>query len=124
MTAEGHLIEGFLTGGNEHDVSVSDRLFDDVFGCYFLGDRGYDSDAFRNFLRSQNNVPVIPGRKNRKIKILYDKTLYRLRKNIELFFGKIKENKKIDTRFDKHDHVFLAFIALAAIKILLNIITS
>ena len=49
---------------------------------------GYDSDPFRDVLRSQNNTPVIPGRKNRKIKIEYDKLIYKLRKRIEQFFGK------------------------------------
>ncbi len=85
---------------------------------------GYDSDAFRDFLRSQNNEPVIPGRKNRIVKIEYDKALYGHRKYIEILFGKLKENKRIDTRFDKHDHVFLAFVAIALIKNILNLIIS
>lgn len=50
---------------------------------------GYDTDPFRDVLRSQNNTPVIPGRKNRKIKIEYDKLIYKLRTRIEQFFGKI-----------------------------------
>ena len=82
---------------------------------------GYDSDAFRNFLRSQNNDPVIPGRKNRIVKIEYDKVLYSHRKYIEILFGTLKENKRIDTRFDKYDHVFMAFVALALIKNILNL---
>jgi transposase len=93
ITADGHLVEGFLTGGNIHDVSVADALFNDVFGCHILEDKGYDSDAHRDFLRSQNNTPVIPGRKNRKVPIIYDKTLYKMRKNIEIFFGKPKKIK-------------------------------
>lgn len=93
----------------------------DVFGCYVVEDMGYDSDAHRDFLRSQNNVPVIPGRKNRKIKIIYDKTIYRLRNAIERYFGKLKENKRICLRFDKEDQAFLSFIALAAIKIFFNL---
>lgn len=57
---------------------------------HVVEDMGYDSDARRASLRANNNVPVIPGRKNRKLPVAYDKTLYKLRKNIELFFGKIK----------------------------------
>jgi len=82
---------------------------------------GYDSDAFRDFLRSQNNEPVIPGRKNRIVKIEYDHDLYSHRKYIEILFGTLKENKRIDTRFDKYDHVFMTFVALALIKNLLNL---
>jgi len=115
ITAEGHVIEGFLTGGNTSDVAVAESLFENVFGCYVVLDMGYDSDPFRDVLRSQNNTPVIPGRKNRKIKIDYDKAIYALRKRIEQFFGKLKENKRLAMRYEKSDIVFLAFIALASI---------
>jgi transposase len=121
LSAQGHLVEARLTGGNTADISVADDLMSDVFGCYVVEDMGYDSDAHRDFLRSQNNVPVIPGRKNRKIKIIYDKTIYRLRNAIERYFGKLKENKRICLRFDKEDQAFLSFIALAAIKIFFNL---
>ena len=106
-----------LTGGNVADISVADELTAEVVGCYVVEDMGYDSDAHREQLRGNNNVPVIPGRKNRKVKIDYDKIVYKLRRNIEIFFGKIKENKRLSLRFEKHDSAFLGFIALAAIKI-------
>ena len=116
MSAEGHLVQGFLTPGNTADITVADALYENVYGCYVAEDMGYDSDAHRDFLRSQNNIPVIPGRKNRKITVEYDKDIYALRKRIECFFGRIKENKRLVARFDKADCVFLSFIALAAIK--------
>ena len=116
ITADGHVIEGFLTGGETHNVSVAEQLVDDVFCCYVIGDRGYDSDDFRTLLKGQNCEPVIPGRRNRKHPILYDKALYRRRGLIERVFGKIKENKRLSMRFDKSDAVFLAFIACAIIK--------
>ena len=119
MTADGHIVEGFLTAGNVSDISVAGALYEDVFGCYVLADKGYDSDQHRLFLRSQNNIPVIPGRENRKIKIIYDKKIYRLRRRIEQFFGKLKENKRLAVRYEKSDTIFLAFIALAAIQALI-----
>ena len=115
ITAEGHIVEGFLTGGNVSDITVANMLFQDVYGCYIAEDRGYDCDAHRDFLRSQNNIPVIPGRKNRKVKIEYDKSIYKLRGGIERFFGKLKENKRLAMRYDKSDNTFLTFIALASI---------
>jgi transposase len=117
LTAEGHIVEGMLTGGNISDITVANEIMSDVFGCYVVEDMGYDSDAHRDFLRSQNNVPVIPGRKNRKVKIIYDKAIYRLRGGIERYFGKLKENKRLCLRFEKEDRSFLSFIAIAAIKI-------
>jgi len=124
MTAEGHFVEGLLTGGNAHDLTVADMLFEDVVGCYVIEDAGYDSDPHRRELMANNNIPVIPGRKNRKIPIEYDKKLYKLRKPIEMFFGKIKENKRLGLRFEKLDETFLGFIALASLKIILNSIIS
>lgn len=119
ITAEGHVIEGFLSAGNTSDITVADSLFSDVFGCYVVLDMGYDSDPFREVLRSQNNTPVIPGRKNRKVKVEYDKAIYKLRKRIEQFFGKLKENKRLAMRYEKSDTVFLAFIALGIIMTLI-----
>jgi len=121
LTPEGHIVEALLTGGNISDITVANDMMSDVVGCHVVEDRGYDSDAHRDFLRSQNNVPVIPGRKNRKIKIVYDKELYKLRGAIERYFGKLKENKRLCLRFEKEDRSFLSFIALAAIKIILNL---
>jgi IS5 family transposase len=124
MTAEGHFVEGLLTGGNVHDVKVADMLFEDVVGCYVVEDAGYDSDPHRRELRANNNIPVIPGRKNRKVLIEYDKEIYKLRKRIEMFFGKIKENKRLRMRYEKLDETFLGFIALATLKIILMAIIS
>jgi transposase len=120
-TAEGHVVEAFLTPGNVADITVANELYDNVFECYVVADRGYDSDAHRTFLRSQNNVPVIPGRCNRKIDIMYDKAIYKMRRKIEIYFGKVKENKRLSLRFEKDDRSFMSMIALAAIKILLKL---
>lgn len=117
ITADGHIVEGMLTGGQVHDITVADDLLEDVVSCYVVEDMGYDSDAHRAALQANNNVPVIPGRKNRKLPVTYDKKLYKLRKNIELFFGKIKENKRTAMRSEKLDETFLSFIAVAAFKI-------
>lgn len=119
ITAEGHVIEGFLSAGNTADISVADSLFADVFGCHVVLDMGYGSDPFRDVLRSQNNTPVIPGRKNRKIKIEYDKEIYKLWTRIEQLFGKLKENKRLAMCYEKSDTVFLAFIALGIIMTLI-----
>ena len=88
-------------------------------GRKVLEDRGYDSDLHRRELSANNNTPVIPGRKSRKIPIAYDEKLYKFRSRIELFFGKIKENRRLALRYEKDDINFLAFIAIATIKLYL-----
>ena len=115
------IVEGQLTGGNIADITMADTLTTDVAGCYVVEDMGYDSDHHRAMLCANNNVPVIPGRKNRKVPIIYDTKLYALRKRIEIFFGKLKENRRLAVRYEKMDLTFLGFIALAAIKIHLKL---
>ena len=119
ITAEEHVVEGFLTGGNVSDITKAGELTAEVFGCYIVEDMGYDSDPHRRELEANNNIPVIPGRKNRKIPIVYDKIIYKLRRKIEMFFGKIKENRRMTVRYEKTDAAFMAFIALAIIKMYL-----
>lgn len=114
ITPDYQVVEGQLTGGNVADITMADVLTSEIVGCYVVEDRGYDSDDHRRELRANNNVPVIPGRKNRKVEIAYDKTIYRWRRRIEMFFGKLKENRRLAVRYEKTDP---GFIACAAIKI-------
>ena len=116
---DGHVVDVFLTGGNKADISMAYEITEEIFGCYVLEDKGYDSDKHRISLRDKGNIPVIPGRRNRKEPIIYDEKLYKKRMSIERLFGKIKENRRLAMRFDKSDSVFLAFIALACIKFFL-----
>ena len=65
---------------------------------------------------SNNNMPVIPGRKNRIEPIVYDKKKFKLRSKVENFFAMLKENRRLALRYDKSDLNFLGFIAFASIK--------
>ena len=116
ITAQGHVIEGFLTPGNTSDITVAPELTAEIVGCYVAADAGYDSDPYREILRGNNNIPVIPGRKNRTTPVAYDKKIYSLRRRIERMFGAIKENRRLTVRYEKSDIAFLAFIAIALIK--------
>ena len=106
-----------MSGGNQADISNADGLTAVVSGCYIIEDKGYDSNTHRVYLSSNNNIPVIPGRKNRIEIIEYDKEKFKLRRKIEQLFGMLKENRRLALRFEKCDLAFLGFIAVAAIKI-------
>jgi transposase len=95
VTSGGQVAEGFLSGGNVNDIEVAPELARKVVGCAVMADRGYDSDGFRKLLKGNNNKPVIPGRKNRKEPIKYERELYKKRGYIERIFGKIKENRRL-----------------------------
>lgn len=79
-----------------------------------LADRGYDADWFRDALTARGITPCIPSRTNRKIPILHDKDLYRQRHKIENMFGKLKDWRRIATRYDRCAHAFFSAIAIAA----------
>jgi transposase len=118
VTGGGRLVEGFLSGGNATDITVAARLTRDIVGCTVIAGTGYDSDAFRRELKGNNNTPVIPGRKNRKKEIVYDKRIYRKRGLIERIFRNLKKNRRMALRYEKSGMNFLGFIIIAFIKIL------
>ena len=119
ITSEGKLVEGLLTGGEVHDVRVAAELSEQIIGCAVIADRGCDSNEFRRELEGNNNEAVIPGRKNRREEIAYDKENYKKRGLIERIFGKLKENRRLTVRYEKSDINFLGFIFIAFLKILL-----
>ena len=79
-----------------------------------LGDKGYDSNWFRAALIHRGITPCIPPRKNRKVQIDYDKQLYKQRHNIENVFGRIKDWRRVATRYDRCAHTFMSAISIAA----------
>jgi len=81
------------------------------------GDKGYDSDAFRNELMERGIEPCIPPKKNRKIQHHYDKELYKKRHKIENAFGWLKDWRRIATRYDRCAHTFFSAICIAAVFI-------
>jgi len=82
-----------------------------------LADRGYDADWFRAALIEKGITPCIPPKKNRKVKIEYDKTLYKKRHKVENMFGKLKDWRRIAMRYDRCAHTFFSAICIAAIVI-------
>ena len=79
-----------------------------------LGDRGYDADWFRAALVARGIEPCIPPRARRKVQIDYDKILYRQRHKIENMFGRLKDWRRVHTRYDRCAHTFMSAIAIAA----------
>jgi len=106
-----------ITGGEQHDVVQAGNLVEPHSCAYLLADRGYDSDAFRQNLIAKNAIPVIPGRKNRLHSIEYDRHIYKERNAVERFFGRLKEFRRIATRYDKTALMFRGALLFAAIFI-------
>ncbi len=80
-----------------------------------LGDRGYDSNWFREALAELGVEACIPSSNSRKIKIPHNKTFYRQRHKIENMFGRLKDWRRIATRYDRCAHAFFSAICIAAV---------
>jgi len=79
-----------------------------------IGDKGYDSDAFRAELIERGITPCIPPRAKRKSPATYCKALYKQRHKIENMFAKLKDWRRISTRYDRCAHTFFSAICIAA----------
>jgi transposase len=103
-----------LTAGNVSDVKAASALLERAGRMrYLLADKGYDADRLRRSLRDAGAVPVIPGRRNRKRAIRYDKDRYRGRHLIENAFCRLKDFRRVATRYDKLAANFLSGVAIA-----------
>jgi transposase len=79
-----------------------------------LGDKGYDADWFRDALTERGITACIPSKTNRKVPIPHDRALYRQRHKIENMFGRLKDWRRIHTRYDRCAHTFMSAISIAA----------
>ena len=79
-----------------------------------IADRGYDANRLRSKLRDQGTTPIIPGRRNRKRPIQYDERRYRDRWLVEAMFCRLKDFRRVATRYDKLARNYQSAVALAA----------
>ena len=79
-----------------------------------LGDKGYDADWFRDALQEKGITPCIPGRKIRNKTVKYDKRRYKRRNRIEILFGRLKDWRRVATRYNRCPKASFSAVALAA----------
>lgn len=111
--ALGYPLKFVLSPGQDADITHAPELIKGSEGSNGLGDKGYDSDPFREQLLSQNCTPVIPYRSNRKNKQPYDEHTYKDRFLIECLFSKMKYFRRVFSRFEKtkrNYHSVLSFV--------------
>ena len=78
------------------------------------GDKGYDSDAIHRQVEGRGAMPNIPPKSNRRWKNCFSPVLYRNRNAIERMFGRLKDFRRIATRYDRLAQNYLAAVCLAA----------
>ncbi len=111
--ALGMPIKFIVTAGQESDMLQAIPLLTNQSASYVISDKGYDADAIINHIKSISAEPVIPPKSNRIVQRFYDKYLYKDRNLIERFFNKLKQFRKIATRFEKIKTNFEGLVYLA-----------
>ncbi|KUP94683.1 transposase DDE domain protein [Tritonibacter horizontis] len=108
----------FVTAGQVSDDIGARALLSSFPNVdWLLGDRGYDAGWFRDASKDKGIRACIPGRKPRKKPVKYDKRRYQRRNRIEIMFGRLKDWRRVATRYERCPKVFLSAIALAAVVI-------
>ena len=107
-------VKFILTGGEVSDFTQAIPLLNNEKADYVLADRGYDSnDIVDHISKYMHAIPVIPPKINRLVQREYDKLIYKERNLIERLFNKLKNFRKLATRYEKIKKNFEALICLA-----------
>ena len=108
-----------ITPGQTSDYRGFDLVMDDNLPApaVLIADRGYDSDKVRKTMEARNVVPVIPMRKSRRLRVVVDRVLYRLRNLVERCFNKLKNARRVATRYDKTAESYLGFVDITSIRL-------
>ena len=125
IDGQGRPIQLLITPGQAHDLTATDALLADLKrGTILIADKAYDADRLRQHLKARGAVANIPNMIRRKRRFRWKKALYRQRNLIERFFNKLKQFRRIATRYDKLGATFQAFLQLAVVRISLRSIES
>ncbi len=109
-----------LGPGQQNDMAPACDLIRGLPAGQVLADRAYDADSLYELVLEQGGEPVIPPRRHRKYQHPYDRIAYKRRWGIEGFFAKLKQWRRIATRYDKLAANFLGFVKLASIMLWLK----
>ncbi len=111
----GYPIDCIITEGQINDYNMAIPLLDGKNSEYVIADKGYDSDAIRKYLAETNRIAVIPNTANRCLKYKYDTHIYKERYRVEGLFQKLKEWRRIATRYEKSLQMFQGMVTIGCV---------
>lgn len=108
-----------ITPGESHEAKSFGAIMThaDPWPRDLLADKGYDDDAIRSQAFCHGTNPLIPTKRNRKLQRSVPREKYSLRNRIERFFNRLKDWRRIATRYEKTASHFLGFIQLVSVRI-------
>ena len=116
VDSKGRPLNFMVTGGQVHDSQVVEEILNTPRPPLAVtADKAYDSEKVRQQIRDEGALPIIPSRCNAIKKAYCPKRFYRRRHKIENFFCRIKDWRRIATRYDKLARNFLAATTLVAV---------
>ena len=119
VDALGNPVRLIATAGQVADVTQGAALISGLKVEHVIADKGYDSSELVGVIEAGGAKAVIPARSNRKVPREYDKHLYKDRNLAERFLNKVKNCRRVATRYEKAVRNYLAFWQLASIMVLL-----
>jgi transposase len=119
VDALGNPVRLIGTAGQAADVTQGEALVSGLKAEHVIADKGYDSDKLIGVIEAGGAEAVIPPRSNRKEPRGYDEHLYKERNLVERFLNKVKNCRRVATRYEKTARNYMAFWQLASIMVLL-----
>ena len=120
VDALGLPLEIHLSPGQDADITHAETVLGDHKPEAVLGDKGYDSDAFAKAVEDRGAEVVIPPRSNRKTPREYDEVVYKERNKVERCINRLKQFRRVATRYEKTSRNFLGMVLFAAITLWLK----
>lgn len=112
----GRPVRFILTGGQASDARFAIPLLTGLPARYVLADKAYDGHAILDHIEASSAKPIIPQRTCMPRKRAFDATIYKQRNRIERTIGKLKQHRRIATRYDRLPANYLASLYLASLS--------
>ena len=112
----GRPVRFLLTGGHIHDATQALALLAGLTAVYVIADKAYDAYAILNHVEAIGAIPIIPQRTCMPRARAFDPVIYRQRNRIERTIGKLKQLRRIATRYDRRPENYLASLYLASLS--------
>ena len=120
MNGAGKPVRLILTPGQAGDPGQAEPLLRGLRPKVVIADKGYDSQAVVDLVRKKGAKAVIPTQRNRAKQRRINKELYKARNVCERFWAKVKQCRRVATRYEKKARNFLAVVKIASIRVLLG----